>query len=187
DDAVLDTYTSERRDHCRAMVDLSLTMGKIIKITNPAVVVARDVISNALNLLPGVKSYFSDMRFKPMPRYTEGVLVDPTTHKAGKATATLTSTLIPVATANTRISPVGVQFPQPDVTTAHGPQELDDSMGNWWTSIVWGNDPKDVLPPASLQKLHELGAQLVSVVPITQLEWAQRDTAPDVLVVADPT
>src|SRR5699024_5882224 len=84
-------------------------------------------------------------------------------------------------------SPVGVQFPKPEVTTADGPLKLDDAIGNWWTVIVWGNDPKDVLPAASLQKLHELGTQLVSMVPITQFEWAQWDTDPDVLVLGDHT
>ena len=25
---------------------------------------------------------------------------------------------------------------------------LDDVIGNWWTVLVWGNNPKDVLPPS---------------------------------------
>lgn len=186
-DDVLDTYTSERKDHSKAMVDLSLTMGKVIKITNPAGAVARDAISSALNLFPSVKSYFSDMRFKPMPRYTQGVLADPTTQASGKAAAKLTRKLIPVTTANTRVSPVGVQFPQPDVTTSAGVKKFDDAVGNWWTVIVWGNDPKDVLPVASLKKLEALGAKLVAVVPQTQREWAERDADSDVLVLGDHT
>lgn len=32
-DALLDTYTSERKDHAKAMVDLSLTLGSVIKLT----------------------------------------------------------------------------------------------------------------------------------------------------------
>ncbi|MCW4465706.1 bifunctional 3-(3-hydroxy-phenyl)propionate/3-hydroxycinnamic acid hydroxylase [Glutamicibacter sp. MNS18] len=187
DDSVLDTYTSERKDHSKAMVDLSLTMGKVIKVTNPVGVVARDAISSALNLFPSVKSYFSDMRFKPMPRYTEGVLADPSTQSSGKAAATLTRKLVPVATANTRVSPVGVQFPQPDVTTAEGVRKFDDAVGNWWTVIVWGNNPKDVLPAASLEKLEALGAKLVAVVPQTQRDWADRDADEDVLVLGDHT
>lgn len=71
DDALLDTYTSERKDHAKAMVDLSLTFGKVIKITNPVVAGARDVASSILNLSPKAKSYFADMKFKPMPRYYE--------------------------------------------------------------------------------------------------------------------
>nr|AAB81312.1 3-(3-hydroxyphenyl) propionate hydroxylase [Rhodococcus globerulus] len=110
DDALLDTYTSERKDHAQAMVDLSLTFGRLIKITNPVGAVLRDAASSVLNLFPQVKSYFADMRFKPMPRYTRGVLADPNTRESGSAAAKLTSKLIPVLTANVKNSPVGVQF-----------------------------------------------------------------------------
>src|SRR5690606_17584322 len=116
-DDLLDTFTEERRDHAKAMVDLSLTMGKVIKITNPLGVLARDTASSVLNLFPAVKSYFADMRFKPMPRYVKGVLADPSTKASGTANGKLTNKLIPFTTANTNVSPVGVQFIQPKVRT----------------------------------------------------------------------
>ncbi|WP_404287026.1 bifunctional 3-(3-hydroxy-phenyl)propionate/3-hydroxycinnamic acid hydroxylase [Glutamicibacter arilaitensis] len=187
-DELLDTYTAERKQHAKAMVDLSLTMGKVIKMTNPAGVVLRDTAASVLNLFPSVKSYFADMRFKPMPRYTSGVLADPTTAQAGTAEATLRSKLIPVATANTRVSPVGVQFIQPNVRTDElGIGKLDDVVGNWWTLLVWGNDPIDVLPTKTIEDLQALGARLVAVVPETQYEWAKRDMSSEVLVVSDVT
>ncbi|MFF0813934.1 bifunctional 3-(3-hydroxy-phenyl)propionate/3-hydroxycinnamic acid hydroxylase [Rhodococcus sp. NPDC003318] len=188
DAALLDTFTDERKDHARAMVDLSLTFGKFIKITNPIAAAARDAASTALNLFPQVKSYFADMRFKPMPRYTRGVLADPTTQASGRAGATLTSRLIPVRTANSKVSPVGVQFPQPRVNALTGDNLLlDDAIGNWWSVIVWGNDPTDMLPQASLDKLAALGARLVAVVPETQREWATDGMDPRVLVLGDHT
>ena len=107
-DELLDTYTSERKQHAKAMVDLSLTMGNVIKMTNPAGVILRDTAASVLNLFPSVKSYFADMRFKPMPRYTVGVLADPTTGQSGTANGVMSSKLIPVTTANSRVSPVGV-------------------------------------------------------------------------------
>ena len=187
-DALLDTYTDERKDHAQAMVDLSLTFGKFIKITNPLAATARDAASSVLNLFPQVKSYFADMRFKPMPRYTRGVLADPTTQASGRAAAKLTSRLVPVRTANSTVSPVGVQFPQPRVN-ARGAADalLDDVIGDWWSVIVWGNNPKDVLPQASLDKLQALGARLVAIVPETQREWAERYMGDDVLVLGDHT
>jgi 3-(3-hydroxy-phenyl)propionate hydroxylase len=188
DDALLDTYTSERKDHAQAMVDLSLTFGRLIKITNPVGAVLRDAASSVLNLFPQVKSYFADMRFKPMPRYTRGVLADPNTQESGSAAAKLTSKLIPVLTANVKNSPVGVQFPQPRVNSCDASDQLlDDAIGNWWSVIVWGNSPKDVLPQASLEKLSLLGARLVAVVPETQREWAHKHMDPDVLVLGDHT
>lgn len=185
-DALLDTYTSERRAHAKAMVDLSLTFGNFIKITNPLLAAGRDAASSVLNLFPSVKSYFSDMRFKPMPRYTEGVLADPSTRASGRASAMITGKLIPVLTANSKVSPVGVQFPQPRVNCRQGTGILlDDAIGNWWSVIVWGNSPKDVLPEQSLEKLEALGARLVCILPETQREWAEKSMGEDVLVLGD--
>ena len=58
---------------------------------------------------------------------------------------------------------------------------------SWWSVIVWGNSPKDVLPQSSLDKLSLLGARLVAVVPETQREWAQKHMDPDVMVLGDHT
>ncbi|MBY4212542.1 bifunctional 3-(3-hydroxy-phenyl)propionate/3-hydroxycinnamic acid hydroxylase [Rhodococcus fascians] len=185
---LLDTYTTERKDHAKAMVDLSLTFGNVIKITNPVAALARDAASSLLNRFPQIKGYFAEMRFKPMPRYTRGVLADPSDCTAGRAHATITSRLIPVRTANTTVSPVGVQFPQPRVTTKDTSNvRLDDAIGNWWSVIVWGNSPKDVLPPSALRRLDALGAQLVAVVPETQRAWAHQHMDSDVLVLGDHT
>ncbi len=187
-DALLDTYTAERLEHARAMVDLSLTFGRVIKITNPLAARARDAISLALNRFPQVKAYFSEMRFKPMPRYTRGVLADPTTLEPGRAAPTIESRLIPVRTADRRDSPVGVQFPQPRVTTAHArDQRLDDAIGPWWTLITWGNNPRDLLPAASLARFEAMGGRLVAAVPEQQREWAQQRMGDGVLVVGDHT
>lgn len=187
-DSLLDTYTSERKDHAQAMVDLSLTFGKVIKITNPLVAGARDLASSVLNLSPRAKSYFADMKFKPMPRYYKGVLVDSSTLEPGKAQPKLTSRLIPVATANVKVSAVGTQFIQPRVTTQEAENILlDDAIGNWWSVLVWGNSPKDVLPAASLKKLEKLGARLVALVPETQRVWAEQYMDPEVLVLGDHT
>lgn len=194
-DALLDTYTTERREHARAMVDLSMTFGRFIKVTHPVAARLRDGVSAVLNLSPKVKSYFADMRFKPMPRYTRGVLADPTTQTSGHAAGRLTSRLVPVATANTRVSPVGVQFIQPRVNTAAAADALlDDVVGNWWTVLTWGNNPLDLLPSGEVAKLRALGARLVGIVPENQRQWAEQHWADrsaeagvDVLVVGDHT
>lgn len=193
DDTLLDTYTAERKEHATAMVDLSMTFGKFIKVTNPLLARARDAAASVLNLFPSVKDYFADMRFKPMPRYTRGVLADPSTRRSGTAAAKITGRLIPVRTADVTVSPVGVQFPQPRVTTANAADVLlDDAVGNWWSVLAWGNNPHDLLPERSLADLERLGARLVAVVPENQRAWLQQHWAhkyPDarVLVVGDHT
>ncbi|MGY0064207.1 hypothetical protein ACWY4P_48555 [Streptomyces sp. LZ34] len=45
----------------------------------------RDAAAAVLNLVPSAKSYFTDMRFKPMPRYDRGVVVDVTSRTPGRA------------------------------------------------------------------------------------------------------
>jgi 3-(3-hydroxy-phenyl)propionate hydroxylase len=193
DDRLLDTYTTERREHAHAMVELSLTFGRFIKVTNPLLARVRDAAASVLTRFPSVKSYFADMRFKPMPRYTRGVLVDPTTREAGRADAMLSSRLIAVRTANMKVSPVGVQFPQPRVTTEDRANVLlDDVVGPCWSVLVWGNNPLDLLPAETLEKLAALGARLVAVVPENQRQWmqaywAEKHPGSGVLIVGDHT
>jgi 3-(3-hydroxy-phenyl)propionate hydroxylase len=64
---------------------------------------------------------------------------------------------------------------------------LDDATGNWWSLVVWGNSPMDVLPQESLRQLRVLGARLVCVLPETQREWAEKYMDPEVLVLGDHT
>jgi 3-(3-hydroxy-phenyl)propionate hydroxylase len=64
---------------------------------------------------------------------------------------------------------------------------LDDAIGNWWSVLVWGNSPTDVLPAASLAQLRSLGARLACLLPDTQREWAEAHMDPDVLVLGDHT
>lgn len=186
DPALLDTFSSERKDHAKSMVDLSLTMGAIIKPTNPVVVAARDGLSSVLNLFPQVKSYFSDMRFKPMPRYTRGVVVDPTKFTPGEAEAKLTDRRIPVLTANSKVSPVGVQFIQPKVSIGEGLEaKLDDVIGNWWAILAWGNDPQGMYTEEQLELARRLGVHFIGIVPQTQRGWAESTFAAGTTVVGD--
>ena len=56
------------------MIALSETAGKILAVRNPLGVLARDSLTYLAGLLPSVKRYFLEMRFKPMPRYRLGAL-----------------------------------------------------------------------------------------------------------------
>jgi 3-(3-hydroxy-phenyl)propionate hydroxylase len=158
-DALLDTYTQERKDHAQAMVDISTAFGKIVKPTNMFVVAFRDASFAVLNLFPKVKAYFSEMKYKPMPRYTAGAVVDVDTLKPGVASAELSS----------KTSPVGTQFIQPRVDC--GSQKnvlLDDLIGPGWAVISWAVNPETLFTPSELAQLTKLGAKLVSVRAVTQ-------------------
>ncbi|WP_353745721.1 FAD-dependent monooxygenase, partial [Shigella sp. FJ200903] len=74
-DALLDTYQQERRDHAKAMIDLSVTAGNVLAPPKRWQGTLRDGVSWLLNYLPPVKRYFLEMRFKPIPQYYGGALV----------------------------------------------------------------------------------------------------------------
>ena len=126
DDALLDTYDTERRDHAKAMIDVSVAMGRILSPTNKAVAGARDKIAAALNLVPAAKKWIAEGRYKPKPRFHVGALVE---------------AVGPAAEGQ----PVGSMFPQPRVDTRTEQNVLlDDVLGPWFSVLVWGNDPRHV-------------------------------------------
>ncbi len=57
------------------MIDLSTMVGKVISPTNRRVAGARDVVIRAASLVPTLKRYILEMRFKPMPLYEQGAVV----------------------------------------------------------------------------------------------------------------
>lgn len=74
-DKLLDTYDMERRKHARAMIDLSTIVGRVISPTNRRVAGARDLLVRSASIVPTLKRYVLEMRFKPMPRYEHGAVV----------------------------------------------------------------------------------------------------------------
>ncbi len=75
DDQLLDTYDTERRKHARAMIDLSTMVGRVISPTDRRIATARDLLVRSASIVPSLKRYVLEMRFKPMPRYEQGAVV----------------------------------------------------------------------------------------------------------------
>ncbi|MTD56572.1 bifunctional 3-(3-hydroxy-phenyl)propionate/3-hydroxycinnamic acid hydroxylase MhpA [Amycolatopsis pithecellobii] len=175
-DELLDTYDQERRAHASAMIELNMTAGSIMTL-GPMGAAIRDIIARGINVLPTVKSYFTDMRFKPMPRYAQGVVVDENSGEPGRSAAALVRKLVQVTNAPHRKSAVGTQFIQPRVQTARGETPLDDVIGNWWAIAAWAQDPSALLSAADLEHVKVLGARLVCMVPGPQRAWAEREYA----------
>jgi 3-(3-hydroxy-phenyl)propionate hydroxylase len=190
-DALLDTYTTERRKHAADMIDVNMAAGAVMKM-RPLGGWLRDRAATALNLVPTWKSYFTELRFKPMPRYEAGVVVDQVTLRPGTARASFKSgKLFPFADSPGSASPVGLQFIQPRVTTRDVRDVLlDEVTGDWWTLASWGGDPTAHLRPADLEFVRRHRIKLVSFVPETQREWAENrfaDSPAPVTVVGDPS
>ncbi|MCV7216995.1 bifunctional 3-(3-hydroxy-phenyl)propionate/3-hydroxycinnamic acid hydroxylase [Mycobacterium crocinum] len=166
-DALLDTYDVERRKHARAMIDLSTTVGRVISPTNARVAAARDVVIRAASLVPTLKRYVLEMRFKPMPRYEQGAVV----HNEPRLPS----------------SAVGTLFIQPRVDTRDKQSVLlDDVIGPWFAFVCWSNNPRQLLGEKAFADWKSLGAVFVALRPITQLHWTGHDD-PDVIVVGDRT
>jgi 3-(3-hydroxy-phenyl)propionate hydroxylase len=164
---LLDSYDPERRGHARAMIDLSTVVGRWISPTNRVVAAVRDRVLLAASAVPSVKRHVVEMRFKPMPRYTEGAVTYLHTDADGDA-------------------PVGRQFIQPRVDTRAGTDLLlDDVIGPWFAVLCWNNDPLAVLG-AEAQRWIALGARLIELRPSSQLRWPGTDS-PYVEVVGDRT
>lgn len=165
-EALLDTYEQERRDHAKAMIDLSVLAGHVLAPPKRWQGALRDGISWALNYLPAVKRYFLEMRFKPMPQYTKGALV---------------------AQENGKASPVGRMFIQPKMLTESGETRLlDDVIGSNFAFIAWGNNPLWGLSAEQEQAWRALGACFIQVLPQVQLK-AGREVPEGVIRVGDST
>jgi 3-(3-hydroxy-phenyl)propionate hydroxylase len=165
EDALLDTYDVERRKHARAMIDLSTMVGRVISPTNRRVAAARDLLVRSASIVPSLKRYVLEMRFKPMPRYEQGAVV----HSEPRRTD----------------SPVGTLLVQPRVDTReHQNVLLDDVLGGGFAVLCWNNNPREILGATAFANWKALGAKFVAARPLSQLHWTGHDD-PDVVVVGD--
>lgn len=170
-DRLLDSYDVERRKHARAMIDLSTMVGRVISPTNRHVAGLRDRLIRAASVVPTLKRYILEMRFKPMPRYEQGAVVH-------------------AVTPPPPTSPVGTLFIQPRVDTREEQHMLlDDVLGAWFAVLCWNNDPRELLGAEAFDKWIALGARFIAVRPQTQLHWNPDGSSgtPDVTVVGDRT
>ncbi|AKM30242.1 3-(3-hydroxyphenyl)propionate hydroxylase [Pandoraea faecigallinarum] len=205
---LLDTYTAERRPHARSMIHLSEVAGDIFAPTTRFGVRFRDAFVRSFNLFPSVRRYFVEMRFKPMPRYEQGVvLLAPPRHSGGWLARVLERSgnsapgrLLGLMSQKRdswlgrRVygrdplvdSPVGRLFIQPNVRTSHGDiKRLDDVIGNHFAVLGWGSDPTFGLTPQARAVAEKLGVRFVLAKPDVQM--AHTDDVPaGVIAIGDP-
>lgn len=163
---IVHSYEPERREHARAMIDLSVMAGRIFAPTNKVVAWLRDRIALALNMLPPVKRYFVQMRFKPMPRFTRGLVLTGADGPIGNATGKL--------------------FPQPEIVTAQGQtRRLDDVIGLRFAMLSWGCDPQLHMSEEVRRYWADMGAVMLAVVPMTQLHSFRGQMMPGSALIGD--
>lgn len=206
-DSLLDTYTTERRAHARSMIHLSEVAGDIFAPTSRLGTKFRDGFVRSLGMLPSLKRYFVEMRFKPMPRYESGVvilpereqregflarLLDGSGHTAlgrmlglmSEKRESLLGRLVHGRDSASQ-SPVGRMFIQPRVRSVDGAiLRLDDVIGNRFAIIGWGSDPSFGLTPEARETWKRLGGCFVIAKPDTQLMYRE-DVPAGVIAVGD--
>lgn len=161
---LLDSYQIERKDHAKAMIDLSVMAGHVLAPPKKWQGFVRDGIAYALNYIKPIKQYLLEMRFKPMPQYHDGVLIQ----------------------NKLKHSPVGKMFIQPKVELASGEQVLlDEIIGNDFAILAWGVDPQWGLSDATLQQWKKLGVKFIQVLPAVQLQNEKRKQFDGVICVGD--
>ncbi|WP_319456037.1 MULTISPECIES: bifunctional 3-(3-hydroxy-phenyl)propionate/3-hydroxycinnamic acid hydroxylase [unclassified Mycobacterium] len=166
-DGLLDTYDAERRKHARAMIDLSTMVGRVISPTNRRVAALRDRVIRGASVVPTLKRYILEMRFKPMPRYEQGAIAHVEPRSA--------------------TSPTGTLFIQPRVDTREAQNVLlDDVIGPGFAVLSWNNNPRLLLGDVAFARWKALGASFIAARPSTQLHWTGHDD-PEVVIVGDRT
>lgn len=143
--ALLATYEQERREHARAMIDLSTTLGRILSPTRRSTARGRDLLFRAVTIAPAVKSWILEMRFKPQPVHRSGFFV-------------------PERPVHRRPPSVGRMFIQPDVEVDGRTAKLDDVLGLGFALIGFECDPAEDLDESAARALDEMGAKVVRVI-----------------------
>jgi 3-(3-hydroxy-phenyl)propionate hydroxylase len=163
---LLASYDRERRPHAKAMIDLSVRLGRVLSPANRPVALARDLLLRGASLVPGAEDWITQMRFKPRPRYRDGFF----TTGAGEP----------------RLPGAGSMFIQPMVD-APGAQrmKLDEALGNWFAVIGYGCDPLACADTAGRALVERLGARVVKIVESRAGDARRDSTRPGLCVIED--
>ena len=208
--SLLDSYEQERRSHARSMIHLSEVAGDIFAPESHTAAKVRDTVMLALNAVPPVKQYFAEMRFKPMPRYEQGVVLHQTATQNQGFKAPVAGLLD--RSGNTPLSrllglmaekkeslvgrlvhgleapqpsPIGRMFIQPKVLNSEGQTlRLDDLIGLNFAIIAWGTDPSYGMDESALAFWQGLGAKFIRVMPTGQMSHPS-PTRDGVLTIGD--
>lgn len=143
--SVLDSYEQERRGHAWALIQLALNLGVVMA---PASALRARLISGLFRVIghiPPLRDYFLQMRFKPKPRFTQGLVVS-------------SSITAPFRT--------GEMFPQPTLEDSEGRDcKLDDLIGDGFALIQCGRAQSNALDQLQHPLWAALGARQIIVEP----------------------
>lgn len=169
-DALLDSYERERRDHAKAMIDVSVLMKDVVSMTHPVGTVLRDAVLAVTQAFGPTRRWFQEGGFKPTPVYAKNQYVGlPRRRRSG---------------------PEGALAPQPEVRCIDGRRVLlDELLGKDFALIGFNCDPRRHLSAERLHRLRQLGVRCVTLFPYAGrpqgLDGVERCSPPGLVEVED--
>lgn len=130
-DALLDSYTLERRPHAEAVIRMSMALGEVVCTTDPEATAARDEAFRTGQAPPP----------PPMPGLADGVL-----HRGSDEAP---------------LPPAGQLSKQGRVQVDGKARRFDDVVGQGWVLLVMGDDPSSVLTDGHKSLVEDLGMHVV--------------------------
>lgn len=141
--ALLDSYETERRDHAWTMIQFAVRMGYLISPENAFVAALTRFVFRASRLIPPLRDWLVQMRFKPKPRFKKGFFAH-----SGRLSAQL----------------CGRMVPQPMIERGQITMRLDDVLGPGFSILCFGQDPAALAQGIS-SIAEKLGANVVGCLP----------------------
>lgn len=128
--AILESYQTERRAPAKAMVQLAVAMGEVVMPVGQGKALFRDALMLGLERFPDARDYIIGMRFKPKPRYTDGLFIGMGAPDEPPA------------------SLIGAMLPNPKLADGW----LDDLLGPGFALIAQNADGRDWLEQMDMSK-----------------------------------
>lgn len=148
--SIMASYERERRDHAWQLIRMALQIGRVMVPRNWFHTWGQIAFFRMIGIIPPLRDYILEMRFKPTPRFSEGLMVPDG--------------------APPRQTRVGRMFPQPLVTLENGDEVLlDEVTGPNFALIAHGPDAEAVLADLADPLWSQLGARRIAIVPAGEL------------------
>ena len=162
---LLDTYETERKPHAWQLILMAIRMGRVFMPPSHVAAFATRRFFRFAGLYPPLRDYFSQMKYKPKPRFTAGFFL-PDGQGARK-------------------TKTGRLFPQPTLETADGKSiMLDDVLGNKFALIAYGVNPSELAAASAHPLLDSLGAVRIGILPRSA---PLLSAAPEIAIFRDTT
>jgi len=159
-DAALDSYERERKPHAQATVALSARLGRTVMTTNRRLAARRDAVIATTLRTTGGRAYLEQMRYRPIQRYTAGLVLPPRTTTPTR-TPTRTASRPPARAASGRLRGrlrgrrvADRAAPRVRCHHTHTVRLLDEPLGPGWALLGVG------VPAAALDAADALLAPL---------------------------